>query len=338
MIPKRIRDLRIDVWGLLVLLPLLLVPLIDSGSLLRSLTHQIVIGATAAFAVYIMLRMRLLSFTVPAFMAMGGYAAAILATSGVTNLLVLLAAAFIVPVLAAVPLGFLVLRLKGVYFIFFTFILNEVFQVAIFETPSLTGGSDGISGLPAATLFGLDLGTGSGLVFVTVVTGLIAGLITLAVTHRYRAEFGSIEENEPLAESLGLAIWWYRSIGFLASAGVAGLAGFALVHQLSVAHPSSFTSFSAINYVAYAIVGGSGTLLGPVVGTVLLVTMSNVFSSQGLYAAALFGILLTSAVMIAPDGLVGEARKLLQKHRGATKNSSKLLGAMRKAEAGNESG
>ena len=338
MTPKRIRDFRIDVWGWLVMLPLLLVPFIDSGSLLRSLTHQIVIGATAAFAVYIMLRMRLLSFTVPAFMAMGGYAAALLMTSGVTNLFVLLATAFIVPLLAAVPLGFLVLRLKGVYFIFFTFILNEVFQVAIFETPFLTGGSDGISGLPAATLFGIDLGSASGLVLVTVVTGLIAGLITLAVTHRYRAEIGSIEENEPLTESLGLAIWWYRSIGFLASAGVAGLAGFALVHQLSVAHPSSFTSFSAINYVAYAIVGGSGTLLGPVIGTVLLVTMSNVFSSQGVYAAALFGILLTSAVMLAPDGLVGEARKFLHKQRRAPKNSVKMIGSTKEAEASNEPG
>lgn len=311
MLPKRIRDFRIDVVGVLVMLPFLAVPFIDAGPLLRSLTHQIIIGLTAALAVYIMLRMRLLSFTVPAFMAIGGYTAAILATSGTTNLLVLLLAAFIVPTLVAIPLGFLVLRLKGVYFIFFTFILNEVFQVAIFETPGLTGGSDGIAAVPPATFFGADLGSASMLVLVTVIAGLLAALITLAVTHRFRPEFAAIEENEPLTESLGIAIWWYRSIGFLASAGVAGLAGFALVHQLSVAHPSSFTSFSAINYVAYAIVGGTGTLLGPVVGTVLLVTMSNVFSGQGLYSAALFGLLLTTAVMVAPEGIVGELRKLI---------------------------
>ena len=97
MLPKRIRDFRIDVVGVLVMLPFLAVPFIDAGPLLRSLTHQIIIGLTAALAVYIMLRMRLLSFTVPAFMAIGGYTAAILATSGTTNLLVLLLAAFIVP-------------------------------------------------------------------------------------------------------------------------------------------------------------------------------------------------------------------------------------------------
>jgi len=151
---KRVRDFIVDIWGVVILLPFLIVPFVDSGSLLRSLTNQILIGATAGLAVYIMLRMRLLSFTVPAFMAIGGYSAAMLATSGITNLLVLMGAAFVVPMLLAIPLGYLVLRLKGVYFIFFTFILNEVFQVAVFETPSLTGGSDGIPGVPQRRYLG----------------------------------------------------------------------------------------------------------------------------------------------------------------------------------------
>ena len=63
------------------------------------------------------------------------------------------------PALVAMPLGALVLRLKGVYFIFITFILNEILQLLLFETPGLTGGSDGIAGVPPATLFGIDLGT-----------------------------------------------------------------------------------------------------------------------------------------------------------------------------------
>ena len=328
---KRVRDFIADIWGVLLIVPFLAVPFVGSSSLLMSLTHQILIGLTAALGVYIMLRMRLLSFTVPAFMAIGGYAAAMLATSGITNLLVLMAAAFVVPMLVAIPLGFLVLRLKGVYFIFFTFILNEVFQVALFETPGLTGGSDGIPGVPPATLFGFDLGTPRMLVLVTVLTAIVAAAITLAVTHRYRAEFSAIEENEPLAESLGVAVWWYRTIGFLASAGVSGLAGFALVHQLATAHPSSFASFSAIDYVAYAIIGGSGTLLGPVVGAMLLVTMSNLFSSQGLYSAALFGILLMSAVMLAPEGVVGEIRRRFEKRRRPSKpRESKTVRTMQK--------
>jgi len=313
MTPKRVRDFAIDISGLIVLAPLLLAPLTTNSPLYYSLTNQVVIGLIASLAVYIMLRMNLLSFTVPTFMAIGGYTAALMSTHGVSNLLALLTGAFFVPVLVSIPLGALVLRLKGVYFIFFTFILNEVFQVAIFETPGLTGGSNGISGIPPVTFFGIELGQSNHLVLVTVITGILAATATLAVTQRFRAEFAAIDENETLAQSLGVAVWKYRTIGFIASAGVAGLAGFALVNQLSTAHPSEFTSFSAINYVAYAFVGGKGTMLGPVVGAALLILMSNVFSSQGTYSAALFGLLLITVVMIAPGGIVGEMRRVLGK-------------------------
>lgn len=316
MTPNRHRDFKLDIWGLVLLLPLLVVPIVTSSPLLNSLTYQSAIGVSAAMAVYIMLRIGLLSFTVPAFMAVGGYAAAMLAKSGTTNLLPLLAISFIVPALFAIPLGVLVLRLKGVYFIFITFILNEILQLVIFETPSLTGGSDGISDVPSATFFGLGLHTPTGLVLVTVVVCLVATLCALAVTQRFRPEFTSIEENETLAESLGVAVWKYRTIGFVASAGVSGLAGFSLVNMLSTAHPSSFASWSVNAYIAYAFVGGRNTMLGIVVGSLLLIVMTNVFSAYANLSAGLFGVLLLVVMMAAPGGLVGtcvrlyDARKL----------------------------
>lgn len=315
MNPARSRNFRLDIWGVLVLVPMLAVPFLTADPYLNSLLHQIVVGIIAALGVYIMLRMDLLAFTVPAFMAIGGYTAAMLGVAGVTNLVLLMAAAFVVPILFAIPLGALVLRLKGVYFVFVTFITNEILQLVIFETPGLTGGSDGIAGVPAATLFGIDFGTPRLLVIVTIVTGIVASLITLAVTHRFRPEFSSIEENPTLAESLGVPVWWYRAIGFMASAGVSGLAGFALVHMLATAHPSSFASFSAVNYIAYAFIGGRMTMLGPVVGALLLVTMSNVFSSQGQFSMALFGALLIGVVMIAPGGLIEIGRRLLGRRK-----------------------
>src|ERR1700752_3737295 len=129
----RRRELTLDLWAVLLLLPLVAVPFVTTNPLYYSLTHQVVIGLVAALGVYIMLRMDLLSFTVPAFMAFGGYAAAILAKSGTTNLLLLMAIAFIIPALVAIPLGALVLRLKGTYFIFITYIFNEILQLLFFE-------------------------------------------------------------------------------------------------------------------------------------------------------------------------------------------------------------
>ena len=136
-----------------------------------------------------MLRMGLLAFTVPAFMAIGGYAAAMLAKAGTTDLLVLMLVAFVVPALVALPLGTMVLRLKGLYFVFITFIINEILQLVFFETPTLTGGSNGIAGVPPDSLLGIDLGAPAMLVLVTVVVCIVASLCTLAVTHRFRPEF-----------------------------------------------------------------------------------------------------------------------------------------------------
>jgi branched-chain amino acid transport system permease protein len=328
-------ELKLDIWAVVLLFPLLAVPFLTNSPLYYSLTHQIVIGLIAALGVYIMLRMDLLAFTVPAFMAIGGYAAAMLATSksGSTSLFALMAVSFIAPALFAIPLGVLVLRLKGTYFIFITYIFNEILQLIFFETPSLTGGSDGIAGVPPATLFGLELWSPHRLVWVTVSIGIIAALITLAVTHRFRPEFSSIEENDTLAESLGVAVWKYRTIGFVASAGVSGLAGFALVNQLSTAHPSSFSSFSAINYIAYVFIGGRRTMLGAVLGSVLLVWTSNIFSSQGQYSAGLFGALLLIVIMLAPGGLVEAGQRLLAAIRPRAKTASPAGGAELKVDA-----
>lgn len=303
---------RLDLWGLLLVLPLAAVPFVSTNQYYYSLTNQMLIGLMAALSVYVMLKMDLLSFAVPAFMAIGGYAAAIAAKAGTTDLFALLALSFLMPAAVALPLGALVLRLKGVYFVLVTFVFNEIMQLVLFETPALTGGSNGIAGLPSVKLFGSDLGTNRMVVMTTLAIAVVALLVTLLVTRRFRPEFAAIEENETLAESLGLVVWKYRTIGFVVAAGVAGLAGFALANMLMTAHPSSFSSFSGVNYIAYTIVGGRGSLLGPVLGSGLLVWTSNVFSSQGQYSAGLFGLLIIAVVMAAPGGLVGTGAQILR--------------------------
>ena len=322
--------LAIDCWALALLVPFILVPLATTNQYYYSLANQVLIGFVAALSVYVMLKMDLLSFAVPAFMAIGGYAAAMAAKAGYQDIFALMALSFAVPALVALPLGALVLRLKGVYFVLVTFIFNEILQLALFETPKLTGGSNGISGVPAVTFFGTELGTNRLVVCVTLGVAIVAAVITLAVTHRFRSEFASIEENETLAESLGLAAWRYRTVGFVAAAGVAGLAGLALVNMLLTAHPSSFSSFSSVNYIGYAIVGGRGTMLGSAVGTGLLVWASNLFSSQGEYSSGLFGLLIIVVVTLAPTGIVGTVQRLRKAivHKRAARLSA-VAGDMR---------
>ena len=82
-----------------------------------------------------MLRMNLLSFATPAFMAIGGYTVAIAGQYDITNAFLMTAAAFVLPALVAIPLGALVLRLRGTYFVLVTFVLSQIMQLLLFETP-----------------------------------------------------------------------------------------------------------------------------------------------------------------------------------------------------------
>jgi branched-chain amino acid transport system permease protein len=303
------RDFILDMLGLVLLVPFLFIPLITSSPLANSLSYQIVAGVTAAMGIYIMLRLGLVSFMVPAFMAIGGYGAALAATGGSTNLFLLMAVSAVIPAVVAIPLGALVLRLRGIYFIFVTFICNEILQILLFEMPGITGGANGIPGVPPASLFSLNLGTPTLLVVVSAGICVVATTLTLAVTHRFRPEFSSIEENETLVASLGVAAWKYRTIGFVASAAISGLAGFLAVNMLATAHPSMFQSWSVNNYIAYVFIGGRGSILGVVIGSALLILMSNMFSGYAQLSAGMFGLLLIVVMIGAPTGLVGTMLK-----------------------------
>jgi branched-chain amino acid transport system permease protein len=289
------------------------IPLLSSSPFVVSLSTQIMIAIPAAFSVYVMLRMDLMTFAVPAFMAMGAYSAAIAGLrGGITDTIVLTALSFAMPALVALPLGALVLRLRGVYFVLVTFLLAQITQLLLFETPTLTGGSNGLAGMPATTLFGIALEDNQAVLFLAVGLALLAALITTALTRYYREHFAAIKENQVLAESLGLIVWRYKMVGFAVAAGLAGMAGFSLLNMLLTAHPSSFSAMSSVDYIAYTIVGGASLMLGPIVGSTILVTATNLFSTRGEYSPGLFGVLILIVVLAMKDGIVGTIVRFVQ--------------------------
>lgn len=304
----------LEVIAILVVACGMAVPFVTTDPLATSVANQVAIAVTAAFSVYLMLRMNLLTFAVPAFMAIGGYATAIAGLRlGLTDCLLLTAISFVVPSLVALPLGALVLRLRGVYFVLVTFLLTEITQLILFETPVLTGGANGLTGMPTVTLFGAELGDNQSVLALAMGLALLASVVTALATGFYRQQFAAIEENELLAQSLGLVVWRYKVIGFVLAAGLAGMAGFSLVNMLLTAHPSSFSSATAVNTISYTIIGGRYSMLGSIVGSVLLVWMSNVFSAQGQFSQGLFGLLLIVTVLAARGGIVGTVAGLVRR-------------------------
>jgi branched-chain amino acid transport system permease protein len=294
--------------SVIVLALAFIIPFATNNPFTHSVANQTLIAITAAFSVYIMLRMDLLTFAVPAFMGIGGYAFALASLrAGITDAFTLIALSFIVPALIALPLGILILRLRGVYFVLVTFVLTEVFQLLVFETPGFSGGSNGLVGMPPVNFLGLAISDNRQVLAFAVGVTLLAAIITAIVTRTLRQHFSSIEENEVLAQSLGLVVWRYKVLGFVVAAGLSGMAGFLLVNMLLTAHPTSFSPISSVNYIAYTIVGGRSSIMGPIIGSTLLVWAANVFSIQGEYSQGLFGILIIVVVMLAKGGIVGTA-------------------------------
>ena len=112
-------------------------------------------------------------------------------------------------------------------------------------------------------------------------------------------------------------VWHYKALGFVIAAGVSGLAGFALVNMLLTAHPTSFSPLSSVNYIAYTIVGGKSSILGPIFGGTLLVWASDLFAIRGEYSQGLFGFLIVFVVLVAKNGIVGTISDWFQRRRPA---------------------
>ncbi len=296
-----------------------LIPVFSTNPQVLSQTNLILIAATAALGVYIMQRLDLMSFAVPSFMAIGGYTVALISMKlHVTDVLILAAAAFLMPALCAIPLGSLILRLKGVYFVLVTFVLTEIVQLLLFEAGPITGGANGLVGMPAVKLFGFELWDNPHVLLTTCGLAVLSFAITSLFTRTFRHEFAAIETNDVLAESLGLAAWKYKAMAFSIAAGVSGLAGFALVNMLMTAHPSSFAPMSSVNYITYTIVGGKASILGTLIGALLLVSATDYFALSGEMSPGLFGLLIIIVTLVARGGVVGVVSGLLYRLVGKT--------------------
>lgn len=291
---------------LVALVALLVIPLPADNLQLISQMNQVATVFASALAVYVMLRLKLLHFGVPAFMAIGGYTAALTAVHVTDNVLALVAVSLVIPALAAIPFGLITMRLRGTYFALVTFLIGQVVYLLVVASDWL-GGTDGITGIPAPTFGGTLLGDNLASLQIGLAVSLLAVLLVVGFTAINGRKLDSLQSNEVLAGSLGLRSWPIRLSSFVLSAGLAGMSGFLIVNTLTTAHPSSFATLTGVNYVAYVIVGGAASVMGPFVGTVLLVFLVAQFASEGVYASALLGVLLIFTSLALQRGLTGGA-------------------------------
>jgi branched-chain amino acid transport system permease protein len=216
--------------------------------------------------------------------------------------------------LLAVVTGSLAIRRQGIYFAMITLALSQMVFFFYLQTP-FTGGEDGIQAVPRQPLFGLiDLSdTGPMYALVLVIFLLGFGLVWRIVHSPFGQVLKAIRENEARALSLGYDTDRYKHMAFILSGTLAGLAGAtkSLVFQLASLTDVHWSMSGEV--VLMTLVGGMGTLFGPVVGAAVIVTMQNYLAELGSWVTIVQGFIFVICVLAFRRGIIGEISNWLKK-------------------------
>ncbi|PYM70695.1 MAG: branched-chain amino acid ABC transporter permease [Candidatus Rokuibacteriota bacterium] len=256
----------------------------------------------------------LLSFGHAVFLGTAGYAAAHSAKMwGFRPELAILFGTVVAAGLGVV-IGALAIRSKGIYFANITLALAQMVYFFCLQA-AFTGGEDGIQSVPRGTLLGfLDL-RGTLTLYFVVLAVFLAGFLLLyrAIHSPFGQVLKAIRENEARAISLGYRAERYKLLAFVLSATFAGLAGAtkALVFQLASLTDVHWTMSGEV--VLMVLLGGLGTVFGPVVGAFIVVTLENYLAHLGAWVTVVQGAIFVVCVLTFRRGVVGELGKLLGK-------------------------
>jgi len=262
----------------------------------------------------------LLSFGHAAFWGIGGYAAALLARAFALPFPVAALAGTAAAALLAIPIGFLSIRRRGIYFAMVTLAFAQLVYYVMNEWRSLTGGENGVQGVPRL-LPGFAVGRSLDFYYAALPLVLLGFFIAYRVVHSpFGHVLAAIRDNEARAQSLGYATWRYKLLGFVLSGALAGLAGslFALGHGFASLELLHWTTSGEA--VLMTILGGIGTLWGGLVGAavVLLVrdSLSTASEASGVVTGAIF-LVIVLAFRRGVLGTIGERFAALRGRRDA---------------------
>lgn len=211
-------------------------------------------------------------------------------------------------------LGMLSVRRHGVYFGMITLALAQMFYYYCVSS-NHTGGDDGLSGVPRRALFGaIDIGDDRTLYFVVLA---VVSLAFLMVYRILRSPFGQvlrcIRDNEERAVSLGYHVQRYKLLAFVLSATLAGLAGSLKVIVFQIVTLVDVSWSTSGDVILMALVGGLGTVLGPIVGATFLLTLQSMLQGAAQWMPVVQGAFFVIIVLALPRGIIGELEHRINK-------------------------
>ncbi len=257
------------------------------------------------------------------FMGVGAYCTALLSVKLGWSPWLCLAVAPLLTAALALVVGYPSLRVKGHYFAIVTLAYNMVIFIVLMNFTSLTGGEGGISRIPRPPVIETPWGTidfDSRTGYYYLVLGVTA-LATLAAVLLVRSRVGqamvAIRQNEALAEAVGISSWRYKLFSFVTSAGFAGLGGGLYASYMKFINPAPFSVESSMNAVLAVILGGSGTLSGPIVGAVAVIFLPEYLRVADTYRLIAYGLGRVLATIFRPRGTVELVGRLWRRRSAA---------------------
>ena len=259
----------------------------------------------------------LLSFGHAAFLGTGGYVTGYLVMeTGLSPELGILCGTIAAGLLGALY-GKLAVKREGIYFAMVTLALAQLAFFFYLQAP-FTGGENGMQGIPRGELFGfIDLSDSMNMYYTVLVIFLFGfWLINRTIHSPFGQILKAIRENEPRAVSLGYNVNDYKWVAFIISASLAGLAGSTKTLVFQLASLSDAHWHMSGEVVLMTLLGGMGTLLGPLVGAASVVTIQNYLSGGelGNYIHIIMGLIFVVCVLAFRSGIVGEFQKFMKKN------------------------
>ncbi|QIO34847.1 branched-chain amino acid ABC transporter permease [Bradyrhizobium sp. 1(2017)] len=237
------------------------------------------------------------------FALVGGYVSALLSMKGWPPLLTLFIAGLVAAVIAA-ALGWIILRLRGVYFVLVAFAFGQIAVLLALDMSSITGGANGLVGVPPISIFGYVLRAKPQFYPFALACALTTLLLIWLL---YRSPLGTMmaatAENQRLTESSGIDTHRVQVIAFTIGSGIAGFAGALSTHYLRFISPDSYTFWESVSYLTMLVVGGRDGVLGPIVGVLVLTPLPELLRSTEGLQHIIYGAVLVLCLIFVPNGL-----------------------------------
>jgi branched-chain amino acid transport system permease protein len=247
--------------------------------------------------------------------AIGAYGTALLTTAGGVTYIVALPAGVLLTTLLGASLSYPARRLSGLYLALVTLGFLEVVSIAIEEFPNLTGGVRGLK-LATPELAGLPLKATGLYYFVLAITALAIGAGWNIQRSRYGRAFNAVRQSVIVAQSLAISPGRTKLLAFSLAAAFAGLAGGLFTAVVGFIDPTEFDISASLRQITFIVVGGLGSVLGSIVGALVLTLLPEALRGANEYSDVAYGAILLATLVLAPKGLVGLAGSLWSRVNG----------------------